>query len=88
MVGRRGVSRRTARRTSRRMNRRAQRRTASAAEPAADESREVDEPQTPSTPQGDFDDRYARLEKLGELHEKGILTDEEFAAEKEKLLGG
>jgi hypothetical protein len=29
----------------------------------------------------------ARLRELGELHEKGILTDEEFAAQKAKILG-
>ena len=26
------------------------------------------------------------LEKLGELHDKGILTDEEFAAKKKEIL--
>ena len=30
----------------------------------------------------------ARLERLGSLPEKGILTDEEFAAEKSRLLDG
>ncbi|HZO06235.1 MAG TPA: SHOCT domain-containing protein, partial [Solirubrobacterales bacterium] len=34
------------------------------------------------------DQRLARLERLGELREKGILTDEEFAAEKARVLGG
>lgn len=34
------------------------------------------------------DARLARLERLGELREKGILTDEEFAAEKARVLGG
>jgi hypothetical protein len=34
------------------------------------------------------DARLQRLEKLGDLHEKGILTDEEFAAEKIRLLDG
>jgi hypothetical protein len=34
------------------------------------------------------DARLQRLEKLGELREKGILTEEEFAAEKSRLLGG
>jgi hypothetical protein len=34
------------------------------------------------------DARLARLERLGELREKGVLTDEEFAAEKARLLGG
>ena len=33
------------------------------------------------------DDVIAQLEKLGELRDKGILTDEEFAAQKAKLLG-
>jgi Short C-terminal domain len=33
------------------------------------------------------DARLARLERLAELREKGILTDEEFAAEKARLLG-
>ena len=32
-------------------------------------------------------DRIAELGKLGELHSEGILTDEEFAAEKAKILG-
>ena len=29
-----------------------------------------------------------QLEKLGELRDKGVLSDEEFAAPKAKLLGG
>jgi hypothetical protein len=29
----------------------------------------------------------AQLEKLGELHDNGILTDEEFAAKKQQILG-
>ena len=33
------------------------------------------------------DARLARLERLGELREKGILSDEEFAAEKARVLG-
>lgn len=36
----------------------------------------------------DGDDMIAQLEKLGELRDKGILTDEEFAAQKAKLLAG
>jgi len=32
------------------------------------------------------EDTYAQLQKLGQLHEQGILTDEEFAAQKAKLL--
>ncbi len=32
-------------------------------------------------------DPIDRLKELGELHESGVLTDEEFAAQKSKLLG-
>jgi len=46
------------------------------------------EPPTTTLPVDAEDARLQRLEKLGELREKGILTDEEFAAEKTKLLGG
>jgi hypothetical protein len=41
----------------------------------------------PAAPAGGGDDMIAQLEKLGQLHEQGILTDEEFAAQKQKLLG-
>jgi hypothetical protein len=30
----------------------------------------------------------ARLQQLGALHEQGILTDEEFAQQKARILGG
>lgn len=33
------------------------------------------------------EDPYEQLTKLGKLHEQGILTDEEFAAQKAKILG-
>lgn len=45
-----------------------------------EQAREVQE-ETPSPDPAD------RLEELGELREQGILTEEEFAAEKRKLLG-
>jgi Short C-terminal domain len=32
-------------------------------------------------------DPIEQLRQLGELHEQGVLTDEEFAAQKAKLLG-
>lgn len=34
------------------------------------------------------DDSITKLKQLGELHAQGVLTDEEFAAEKAKVLGG
>ncbi|MBS1879783.1 MAG: SHOCT domain-containing protein [Actinobacteria bacterium] len=43
--------------------------------------------EAPTTVLDEEDARLARLERLGELHQKGILTDEEFAAEKARLLG-
>jgi hypothetical protein len=43
---------------------------------------------TATLPVSEEDARLQRLEKLGELRDKGILTEEEFAAEKSRLLGG
>jgi hypothetical protein len=42
--------------------------------------------EAPTAVLDDDDARLARLERLGELHAKGILTDEEFAAEKARVL--
>jgi hypothetical protein len=42
-------------------------------------------PPPPAAPSGD--DVIEQLTKLGQLHESGVLTDEEFAAQKAKLLG-
>ena len=42
--------------------------------------------QAQPAPATDNTDYAAELEKLGELHEKGILTDEEFAAKKQEIL--
>jgi hypothetical protein len=33
-------------------------------------------------------DPLDQLERLGKLHEQGVLTDDEFAREKAKVLGG
>ncbi|HEX6153956.1 MAG TPA: SHOCT domain-containing protein [Solirubrobacterales bacterium] len=43
---------------------------------------------TAALPLSEEDARLERLERLGTLREKGILTEEEFAAEKARLLGG
>jgi len=37
-------------------------------------------------PAGPSQDNIEKLKELGELHAQGILTDEEFAAQKAKLL--
>lgn len=34
-----------------------------------------------------MDDKIAQIKELAELHDQGILTDDEFAAQKAKLLG-
>jgi hypothetical protein len=43
---------------------------------------------TTTMPTDQEDVRLARLERLASMHEKGILTDEEFAVEKQRVLGG
>ena len=52
-----------------------------------DEDEQAEAP-TATLPVSEEDARLQRLEKLGELRDKGILTEEEFAAEKARLLGG
>src|SRR5262249_25213130 len=42
----------------------------------------------PAAAGGVTDDTIEQLKKLGELRDAGVLTDEEFAAQKQKLLGG
>ena len=37
---------------------------------------------------GISNDSIARLKQLAELRDQGVLTDEEFNAEKQKVLGG
>jgi hypothetical protein len=43
---------------------------------------------TTTIPADEDDARLARLERLATLHEKGVLNDEELAAEKARVLGG
>jgi hypothetical protein len=46
-------------------------------------------PAAPAAPTGVMSDAaMAQLKQLAELHDQGILTDEEFAAQKQKLLAG
>jgi hypothetical protein len=41
-----------------------------------------------AAPGGLTDDSIARLKQLGQLHDQGILSDQEFEAEKNKILNG
>jgi Short C-terminal domain len=45
------------------------------------------EPAPSPAPRGLTPEVVDELKQLGELHEQNVLTDEEFAAEKAKLLG-
>jgi hypothetical protein len=55
--------------------------------PGGEESAGGDAP-TAGAPLSGEDARLERLERLASLRDKGILTEEEFAAEKARLLGG
>ena len=44
--------------------------------------------QMPGQPAAGGGDSTAQLEKLAQLHASGALTDEEFAAQKAKIIGG
>ena len=45
------------------------------------------QPAPPATPTGLTDEGIAQLKQLGALHESGVLTDAEFGAAKQKILG-
>jgi Short C-terminal domain len=74
MPGRR-VARRTARRTSRRMS-------AAQAPPPATAPAAAPAPAAPAQ-----QDEMAEIQKLAQMKEQGILTEEEFAAKKKQILG-
>jgi hypothetical protein len=51
-----------------------------------DEPAYQEPPPPPPPPAPPAPDKIEQLKQLGALHEQGILTDEEFAAQKAKLL--
>lgn len=53
----------------------------------AGQEQPVQQAPPPAAPAPGQDDSITRLKELGELHQQGVLTDEEFAAEKAKVLG-
>jgi Short C-terminal domain len=54
---------------------------------AQDQQQYAQEPQyAPEAPEAE-DDATTQLQKLAALHTQGVLTDEEFAAAKAKILG-
>jgi len=53
---------------------------------AAQEQQQAPAAPAAAPPPAPEEDPMEKLTKLGKLHEQGILTDEEFAAEKAKVL--
>ena len=45
-------------------------------------------PQPQQAPAQQADDTFDQLERLGKLYENGVLTEDEFAAQKAKILNG
>lgn len=45
------------------------------------------QPAAPAAPTGLTNENFAQLKQLGALHESGVLTDAEFEAAKQKILG-
>ncbi|WP_280208932.1 SHOCT domain-containing protein [Nocardia cyriacigeorgica] len=77
----------TARATANAVDRRAQRRAAESAAYAAQQQAPPPPPPPPPAPAaGGSEDLVARLQQLGQLHDSGVLSDEEFAAAKRQLL--
>ncbi|MCI2956618.1 SHOCT domain-containing protein [Agromyces atrinae] len=68
------------------MARRQQSRAAEQAEATAYEQQQVAPPAAPAPAAGGVD-LVAELQKLGTLHQQGLLDDAEFAAAKARLLG-
>lgn len=69
-------------RTARRQQKKYASQDAAAAQPA-----EAAQPAAPAAPAAPAEDPYDQIAKLSKLHDSGALTDEEFAAEKAKILG-
>ena len=85
-MGRTAVVAGTATAVSNRVSRRQANRW-SAQEDAQYEQQMAAQQAAPPPPAPAEDDAIAQIEKLGALKEKGLLTEEEFSAQKAKLLG-
>ena len=83
-VARTAVVAGTATAVSGRVSRRQQSKWAAQEQPAPEPQYAA--PPEPAPAAAPAPDRMAQLKELGELHTQGVLTDEEFAAEKAKIL--
>ena len=68
-------------------NKQQQKYATQAAEQEAQQQAAAPPPAAPAPAAPAEDDQMAQLQKLAQLHSQGILTDEEFAASKAKILG-
>ena len=79
----------TATAVSNRVSRRQSTRWAAQEQQQAAAQQEVPEQRaTVGAPRDDFDEKLDRLEKLGQLRTSGVLTEEEFQAQKATILTG
>lgn len=85
MAARTAVVAGTATAVSGRVARRQNEKWAEQDQAAYDQQMAQQAPQAPPAPAAD--DKTAELQNLAQLHSQGILTDDEFAAAKAKLLG-
>ena len=90
-VARTAVVAGTATAVSNRVSRRQGERWASEQDAAAYEEQQAYQqapppPPPPAAAASDTDDMLAQLKQLGELHDAGVLTDEEFAVQKNKVM--
>jgi len=85
-VARTAVVAGTATAVSNRVSRRQGERWASEQDAAYQEQASQQSPPPPPAAAPAGDDMLDQLKQLGELHEAGVLTDEEFAAQKAKIL--
>ncbi|TQF74911.1 SHOCT domain-containing protein [Rhodococcus spelaei] len=91
-VARTAVVAGTARATANAVDRRAQQKAAEQQAYAQQQAQAQQQnypplPPEPETAAPAGDDLIAKLQQLGQLHQSGVLTDDEFAAAKAKLLG-
>jgi hypothetical protein len=86
-VGRTAVVAGTATAVSNRVSRRQANRWSNQEEAQYAQQQQYAEPAPQPAPAPAAPDPVAQLKEMAELHSQGILTDEEFAAQKAKILG-
>jgi hypothetical protein len=86
-VARTAVVAGTATAVSNRVSRRQANRWAQQSAPQEPPQQYYAPPPAPAPAASQEDDMFAQLEKLGQLRDAGVLTDEEFAAQKARILG-